>query len=90
MARKHRCVTRWERAGYRGGPWAAIVEIGTLPDGRWYAWVVGQFADDLARLYPDEQAARGVAERWRQRIGGDWEEISCYPTDGWQPGGQPR
>lgn len=88
MAMQHRCVAKWERARKSGGPYAGIVSIGTLPDGRWYVWVIGRWADNRARLYPTEAEARGVAERWQQRIGGAWEQIPCNPNTGWRPGEQ--
>lgn len=86
MTIRHQCRARWTRVGEQAGPWAADISIGTLPDGRWYVWVIGLWSDNRARLYDTEPEAWGVAERWKQRIGGPWEQIPCDSHGGWRPG----
>lgn len=74
---RHECRARWERVGYRGGPFAAIIAVGELDDGRWYVDVIGQVHQD-PRAYPTKQQAWIVARNWMRRIGGQWERIPCY------------
>jgi hypothetical protein len=80
MAARHRCVIRWAREDFQFGPWAGQVELGHLPDGRWYVWVIGLWTDNLARLYLDEYTAREVARRRGERISGTWIQVPCDPT----------
>lgn len=56
-----------------------------LADGRWYLDVVKPDGDRCWPA-PDEQTARDWAACWMDRYGGEWEQVPCYPTDGWQPG----
>ncbi len=62
-----RRISRW-RWGHASGSECVHVEVGVLPDGRWYAERGG-----VARAYPDEGDARAVAgnlmadrEGWRE------------------------
>jgi len=82
----HRCRGRWQRAS-RPERTSRGVEVtwGTLTDSRWYYEVVKDGGDET-RPYPDEQAALAVAAAWMRRLGGQWEQLPCYPTHGWQDG----
>lgn len=82
----HRCRGRWKRTTLPKHQVRAVeITYGTLDDGRWYVEAVKGDGDE-ARPYPDEQSALQVVAAWKQRLGGQWEQVPCYPTDGWQDG----
>lgn len=87
----HVCKGRWQRTTRPERTSRGLeVTYGTLADGRWYAEVVRD-AGDEARPYLDRESAQAVARTWMDQIGGEWEQVMCYPTHGWQDGeqGQP-
>jgi hypothetical protein len=74
---QYECRARWERAGYRGGPYAATIAVGTLANGRWYVDVVGG-PNRRPRAYPTKADAWTVVRNWMRHFGGEWERIPCY------------
>lgn len=87
---KHRCMARWRRTELMPHQSRSVqVKIGTLTTGGWYVDTIKPDVDEC-RPYPDQQTAREVAHRWMDRLGGEWEQIPCYPTEGWQPGERER
>lgn len=90
---RHRCAARFRRAEnlpmHSRGCW---VQVGVLLDGsgRWYVDTVHPVYPDICRPYPDEKAAWAEARRWMGQVGGDWEQVPCNPTTGWEPGERGR
>lgn len=84
---KHECRARWRRT--TRPPKESrnqYVKVGVLLDtDRWYVDVIKPDLDDC-RPVADEQSAREVAQAWMRRLGGDWEQVPCYPTEGWLDG----
>jgi len=63
-------VQRW-RHGRRGLRDEVRMEIGVLPDGRWY---VAHTGFGWARAYTTESAARAVVDRLMAVLSGEWDE----------------
>ncbi|HEX6686430.1 MAG TPA: hypothetical protein VF062_26900 [Candidatus Limnocylindrales bacterium] len=92
---KRRCHRRWRLAPNHARAWTAYVSVGTLADGRWWVDVVSRINRPL-QLVASEREADAEAERWRNHIAlehssytgtaDEWEQVECYPTQGWQPG----
>ena len=72
---------RWHN-GWLLGPYVTVVEVGLLPDGRWYAERHGRGASRRDRragacVYAGPHAehyARATARRWMRTVGGEWTE----------------
>lgn len=67
---------RWHN-GWQWGPFVTFIEVGQMPDGRWYANRTGRGANwwDLRKgacVYDREHYARATARRWMRTVGGEW------------------
>jgi hypothetical protein len=68
---RQRC---WE-SGERGHWRHALLELGTLGDGRWYASRARRCRVDTWAAQTERQAAEAV-EAWMRRLGTDWRETT--------------
>lgn len=70
------------RSGWTDGPYATLVAVGQLADGRWFALRQGRGANwrdarQGACVYAGpaaEHYARGTAGRWMRAGGSEWAE----------------